>query len=301
MLTNSGNTEQLAELASLIALRTPSDGVFPSGVPSLCFRRVSRPIKPEPSFAHASLYLIVQGSKTITLKGEQVRFGPLHYLINPIHLPVTAEIDEASAERPYLSLQLEFSVEEIREALGESPPISDADPLSAMFANPTTPEILDAALRLVRLSQRPEDVRFLAPLATREILYHALRSEQGAWIARFALPSSLPHRIARIADRIKREYDRSLPVSELAEEAHLSPASLHKHFKALTGMSPIQYQKTIRLQTARQLMFFSGLAAAEAAFRVGYESPSQFSREYARMFGLPPKKETERRLAEKSR
>ncbi|OWA37424.1 hypothetical protein B9G55_05040 [Saccharibacillus sp. O16] len=286
------------EIAERIAVLAPSDGVHDSSIPSLRFRRVSQPIRPELSFAYSSWYLIVQGSKKVTLNGEHYRYSPLHYLVNPIHLPVIAEIDEASPERPYLSLQLEFSMEMIQDMLGEPPPIPKGRLHSALFASPVTSDILDASLRLVRLAQRSEDTRFLSSLAIREILYHVIHSEQGPWIARFAQPSSLPNRMAQIADRIKRQYNHSLNVKQLAEEAHLSPAALHKHFKAITGLSPIQYQKTLRLQTARHLMFFSKLEAAEAAFQVGYESASQFSREYARMFGLPPRAETQRRLEE---
>ncbi|NGZ74588.1 AraC family transcriptional regulator [Saccharibacillus alkalitolerans] len=284
------------ELMQMICRHAPSDGTYDSAVPSLRFRHAVRPMKPELSFAHSSLYIIAQGSKTVTLSGQDYRYNPLYCLVNPIHLPVTGSIDEASPELPYLSVQLEFSVDDIQNLLQDFVLIPAAESQSALFVNAVTSELLDAMLRLIRLLDCPEDIPVLAPLAIREILYRVLQSEQGPLIARFALDSSRPNRIAQAADRIKRDYALSLNVRQLADEAHMSPASLHKHFKRLTGMSPIQYQKTLRLQAARHLMFVSDLEAAEAAFRVGYESPSQFSREYARMFGLPPKKEIKRRL-----
>ncbi len=279
----------LNELVCIILRHAPKEGIYDTAIPGVHLRHTTQITQPVHSIASPSLYIIAQGSKTVTLAGQTYRYDPLHYLVNPVHLPVIGRIDEASMDKPYLSLQLDFEMDMILDLVKprSEPAMMQQD--GGLFVDHVTNDLLDATCRLLRLLDHPEDIDALAPLIIREMLYRVLQGEQGAIFAHYAVTGSYIYRILTVVDYINQHYDQPLNIAQLAKDVHMSAATLHKYFKQATAMSPIQYQKTIRLQTARRLLLVSQMDAAEAGFQVGYESPSQFSREYARMFGLPPK------------
>ncbi|KUP21251.1 AraC family transcriptional regulator [Paenibacillus sp. DMB5] len=278
----------LEELIVLIKRQTPSDGTHISAIPELCLRRASQMSEPMHTVNMPSLYVVVQGSKTAALAGENYVYDPTKYMITSVHLPVIGQITQASPKLPYLSLQLSINPEVILEIIHKSRIQWKGKTGRGIWVGQSDPLLLDGLLRLTRLLDTPGDIEFLAPLIIREIFYRLLQSEQGSLIRQSAVTGSYAHGISKVIHLIKRDYSKPLVIEELAKEANMSPSSLHKHFKKVTAISPLQYQKAIRLQTARRLLLSEGLEAADAGFRVGYESPSQFSREYVRMFGRPP-------------
>lgn len=283
--------QYVSELARQIARLAPKDGVHATAIPELCFRRVSRESEPTHSINRPSLYVIVQGSKTAALAGESFLLDPGMYMVTSVHLPVIGKIIEATKERPYLSLALTLNpdvIVDINKKYNPSPKERGETSGRSILVNSSTPPLLDAMLRLVQLLETPEDIDMLSPLFIREIFYRVLQGEQGALIRQFSVLGSYAQGISSAIHLINRDYSEPLIIEELAAHVRMSPTTFHKQFKRVTAMSPLQYQKTIRLQTARRLLLTEGLDAATAGFRVGYESPSQFSREYARLFGRPP-------------
>ncbi|MEC0240069.1 AraC family transcriptional regulator [Paenibacillus dokdonensis] len=281
----------VSELARQIACHATVDGVHSTAIPELLFRRASYESEPTHSINMPSLYMIVQGSKTAALAGDSFLLEPDMYMVTSVHLPVIGKIIEASRERPYLSLALTLNpdvIVDINEKSSRSPKERGEISGKGILVNPSIPSLLDAMLRLVYLLDTPADIDMLAPLAIREIFYRVLQGEQGALIRQFAVIGSYAQGISNAIHLINRNYSQPLVIEELAAQVSMSPTTFHKQFKRVTAMSPLQYQKTIRLQTARRLLLTEGLDAATAGFRVGYESPSQFSREYARLFGRPP-------------
>jgi AraC-like DNA-binding protein len=235
--------------------------------------------------------LILQGSKRVVLGGDTLVYDSRRFLIASLDLPAVATILEASPERPYLALVLKLDLREIATLVlgGQLPPATPLpDDGRAMATGATTLPLLDAFRRLLELHDQPDDAAVLAPLVQREVLYRLLVGEQGARLRRIAAVGSQGHQIARAIDRLKTAYAEPLRVEALAREVRMSVSTFHHHFKALTAMSPLQFQKQLRLTEARRLMLAEHLDASTAAYRVGYESPSQFSREYSRQFGAPP-------------
>lgn len=244
--------------------------------------------------------LIVQGSKRVVLGGDTLVYDSGRYLITSLDLPAVATILEASPEQPYLALVLKLDLREIAGLLlsGQlpAPPLPpreareprEARDHRAMAVGEVTLPLLDAFTRLLDLLEQPENLPVLGPLVQREIHYRLLVGEEGGRLRQIAAVGSQGHQIARAVDWLKTNYAQPLRVEDLAREVRMSVSSFHHHFKALTAMSPLQYQKQLRLAEARRLMLAEHLDAATAAYRVGYESPSQFSREYSRRFGLPP-------------
>ncbi|MCZ8520331.1 MULTISPECIES: AraC family transcriptional regulator [Paenibacillus] len=278
------------ELVLRIQRHTPSEGLHETAVPGLRFMRASQVSEPMPAVYAPSLCMVAQGSKTAALGEELYRYDPAAYLVTSVHLPIIGKVAEASAQLPYLSLQLDFRADVIVDIVKDAgvPGTSRTDSLRGIALNRPTASLLDAVLRLVRLLHAPADIPTLAPLFVREVLYRVLQGEQGALIRQFAVIGSHAHSISKAIQLLHRDYSKALHMEELAKEVSLSPSALFKHFKKVTALSPLQYQKAIRLQEARRLLLTERLDAAEAGFRVGYESPSQFSREYARLFGRPP-------------
>jgi len=273
------------------------DGKRETALPSLTLMRASVLPGAIPAVYEPTLCFVAQGAKTAALADETYRYDPFSYLVTSARLPIVGHITQASPERPYLGLHLRFQMEDIIEMGTEPTPAGpeDADSFRGIFVNRSDPSLLDALLRLLRLLDTPKDIPALAPLVMREIVYRVLQSEHGARIRQFAVVGSHAHSIVKVIRLLNRDFAKPLRVEELAKEANLSVSALHKHFKNVTGMSPLQYQKSIRLQEARRILFAGDADAADAAFQVGYESPSQFSREYARLFGLPPKSDVKQR------
>lgn len=214
--------------------------------------------------------------------------GPGGYLVSPVHLPVIGQITRASPSHPYLSLQLTFDPNLLLDISKTSSPSKKMTTERGILLNPPTSDLLKAVLRLVELLETPSDIEVLAPLIIKEIFYRVLQGEKGELLKQYAVIGSYAQCISEAIQWIRNHYSEHLIIEELAKTVKMSPRSLHRHFKKVTAMSPLQYQKIIRLQTARQLLLTENLDAANAGFRVGYESPSQFNREYARLFGRPP-------------
>jgi AraC-like DNA-binding protein len=238
--------------------------------------------------------------KEVLLSQERFSYGPGDYLVASVNLPITGQVTEASFEVPYLAFILEITPSEILAVLRESQMRANKkeNDKRGMFVNKIDTSLLDAVIRLARLLNNPKDIPVLAPLITKEIIYKILQGEHGATLGQIAIEGSSTYQISDVIKYIMKNYDRSFQIGELAEIANMSVPSLHRHFKEVTAMSPIQFQKRLRLQEARHLILSESTDATEASFRVGYESPSQFSREYSLMFGLPPKEDI-KRLREK--
>lgn len=237
-----------------------------------------------------SLALIAQGAKQVVLGDDVYRYGGTDYLLTSIDLPVTTQIVEASTEKPYLSVMFQIDTARIANLL-EHAGHQDSAPVPAargMAVSTVTPELEDAAIRLLRLLDRPGDIPALLPLIEQEIIYRILTGPQSGRLRQMAITESQSHQISRACIWLKEHYALPLKIEELANRVSMSVSSLHHHFKAITAMSPMQYQKQLRLQEARRLMLEDMLDAGSAGHQVGYESQSQFSREYARQFGEPP-------------
>ncbi|CAI6060933.1 AraC family transcriptional regulator [Cohnella sp. JJ-181] len=282
---------QAGELARVIERFATTDGTHETSIPGLCFIRASRISEPVHSVYKPSLCVVAQGSKVVMLGQESYRYDAAHYLTASVNLPIAGQVVEASAEAPYISLQLQFAMDQILDVIQAS---SDREESSrrpygrGLVIHQMNDSLQDAVMRLVKLLDSPRDIPVLAPYAIREVIYRLLQDEQGDALKQFALTGSRAQRIAAVIERLNRDFAKPLRIDELAEEAGMSASSLYYHFKEVTAMSPIQYLKQLRLQEARNLLLSEAMDAAEAAFQVGYESPSYFSREYARMFGNPP-------------
>lgn len=290
-MNESLRTEQvMKQLSELIRHHAPSSGTHQTSVPSLRLMHATQCSEPLESVYQPSICVVAQGAKTATLADEIYRYDPSNYLVTSVELPIAGRIIEASPDCPYLSLKLSFEADVILDIVKmmTHPPAVPEEGSRGITVNQTTLPLLEAIVRLLQLLDVPEDVSVLAPLVIRETLYHVLQCKQGALIYQFAVIGSHAHHIAQAIQVINRQYDHPLVVEDLAKTVNMSTSAFHKHFKRVTAMSPIQYQKTVRLQEARRLMLTESLPASDAAFRVGYESPSQFSREYARMYGRPP-------------
>lgn len=289
------------ELVALLDRLTAGvEGTIDTAIPGLALHRIQNPGGPKHGLQVPALGIIAQGSKQILVGDEQIDYDPLHYLVASVDLPTCGRVRVASPTQPYLGLRFELAADRIGELLRdgrvEVPPSADA--ARGLYVTRLDPLLLDAVLRLLRLLETPRDRDFMAPLVQREILYRLLVSAQGARLRQIALQDSQAQRVAKAIHILRENFQQPLRVHEIARAVHMSESSLHHHFKAVTAMSPLQYQKQLRLQEARRLMLMGGLDVSAAANRVGYESPSQFSREYSRVFGAPPLRDRQRWLAE---
>lgn len=284
---------QRAELADRVARLAVREGPQGCPVPGLTLMRANRPSQPLASVYHPCLCVVVQGRKQATLADEVYVYDPLNYLVVSMSLPMCGQIVDATPERPYLCLKIDIDplvVNELLVQLGPAAPSPRSDG-RALFVARTDAPLLDAMLRLVRLLETPGEAAVLSPLVMREIHYRVLTGELGQRLRELCRVEGPSRRIAQVIERLKNHYAEPLRIEQLAASAHMSPSSLHERFKAATAMTPLQFQKQLRLQEARRLMLLEGMDAAAAGYRVGYESPSQFSREYRRLFGAPPRRE----------
>jgi AraC-like DNA-binding protein len=283
------------ELGERIAWAIREDGtVVP--LEGLQLRRASSPTELGHGVSYPALCVIAQGSKEILLGDNRYRYDPAHYLITTAALPITSRITQASEERPYLGLVLRLDptlVGSVMVEAGHPAPRGHAA-VKAIDVSPLDAGLLDAVVRLVRLLDSPTEARFLAPLITREIVYRLLRGEQGGRLHHIAALGGYTHRIIEAIERLRKEFDQPLRIENIARELGMSVSGFHHHFKAVTAMTPLQFQKQIRLQEARRLMLGEDLDAASAGYRVGYGDASHFTREYKRLFGAPPVRDVER-------
>lgn len=281
------------ELADRVARLALKDGATQSAFAPLALMRSSEPSMVMPTVYQPSVCIVVQGSKRALLGDEVFHYDPLHYLVVSVTLPVLGQVLEATPEQPYLCIRLNLDPDEIGRMLLElvQRPAAPAGADRGLFVARVGEPLLDAVLRLVRLLDEPADLAVLAPIALREIYYRLLTGELGHRLMDVAEGGGQAHRVARAIDWLKQHYASPLRIDELAGAVHMSASALHHRFKAVAGMSPLQFQKQLRLHEARRLMFADGLECAVAGHRVGYESASQFSREYRRLFGAPPRQE----------
>lgn len=279
------------ELADRIARLTPGDGLHPTAIEPLTLIRMSEPTQPCAAVYEPCLCVVVQGRKQARLGDEIYIYDALNYLVVSVTLPVVGEILTASSAQPYLCLKIGLDLRMLGELVLQSPPTPPRPVDRALFVARTELPLLDALLRLLRLLDTPDEIDVIAPLILREISFRALGGDLGYRLRDLVVADGGGHRVGRAIDLIKTRYAEPLSIEELAGAAHLSVSALHHRFKAATSLSPLQFQKTLRLHEARRLMLSEGLEAAAAAHRVGYESASQFSREYRRLFGAPPRRE----------
>lgn len=287
---------QVEELARLIARFAPSDGVHQTAIPRLKVVRLSQPSEPMHGLHEPALCIIAQGAKQVILGDRIYRYDAAHCLVVSLDLPVIGQVIEATPDEPYLCVKLELDPAAIGALMLEAPPLAETEPSSGsgLTISPMTPALRDAVIRLTGLLETPADIAVLAPLVEREILYRLLTGDQAARLRQIAVAESKLQQVNRAIGWIKRNYRKPFSVEVVAAEARMSPSALHQHFKAVTAMSPLQYQKQLRLQEARRLILAKAHDAASAGFQVGYESPSQFSREYSRLFGAPPLRDVAR-------
>lgn len=259
-------------------------------VPGLTIVRRVMPTAPSCVTYEPSLAVITQGRKEVVLGTKSFVYDESRYLLTSVDLPIVSQIPEASESKPFIGLALKLEPSVVRELLSvaDLPAWESAGHTPAMATGKTTPEILDACRRLLDLVGKPREISVLSGLIQREIIFRVLQGPEGARLRAIATLGNQSQRTARAIEWIRTNYATPLRVEKLAEMTGMAVSTFHHHFRALTSMSPVQYQKQLRLQAARARMITEGIDAASAAFQVGYESPSQFNREYRRLFGKPP-------------
>jgi len=283
------------ELADRMSRAMLRDGTV-EPQPGINFSRFSQPTELHHGFYDPCLCIIAQGAKTLVLGEDAFRYDLAHYMIATVGVPMTAQVVEASARNPYLGLRLILDPAVVSSVMVEAGIVQsrgDGD-VKAVDVSRLDSELLDATLRIVRLIERPGEYRMLAPLIVREIVYRLLIGAQPCRMRHLATFGGQAHRMVRAVEKLRANYDKPLSIEALAKELGMSLSGFHAHFKAVTAMSRLQYQKQIRLQEARRLMVSENLDAGEAGYRVGYDDQSHFSREYKRHFGEPPMRDVER-------
>lgn len=278
------------ELTQRIHRQCPGEGIHATAVPALSLIRCDAPTEPMHGVHEPALCIIAQGGKDVFLGTEGYHYDALNFLVVSVTLPVCGQVVQASPEQPYLCLRLSIDPGEIARLIADAG-LSGAAKGPAgrgLYVQRLDEPLLDGVLRLLRLLDEPADVPMLAPLVMREIFYRLLRGPRGHLLHDIAMADTQAYRVTRAIEWLNHHYGQPLRIEELARTVNLSVSTLHHRFKAVTALSPLQYQKRLRLQEARRLMLSEGLDASLAGHRVGYGSPSQFSREYRRLFGAPP-------------
>jgi AraC-like DNA-binding protein len=278
-------------MASIVGRFATTDGEYKTGIDNLFFNRRSAPTQPLHTAQWPCFALVVQGAKSLSLGSEIYRYSVGDYLVVSIDLPVASRVTEASPDRPHFGLGLAITPNGLTEALGRFAPVGPpvvAQDMRGVAVNTAPADLLDATLRLLRLLERPADIPFLAPLIEQEILYRLLTGPCGPRLLQISLTETPGNRIARAIAWLRTNFAQPLRIEDLAASVGMSASSLHHLFKALTAMTPMQYQKQLRLHEARRLMLMERLDVGTAGYNVGYQSPSQFSREYSRLYGLSP-------------
>jgi AraC-like DNA-binding protein len=283
------------ELTERIAQAIRRDGTIES-LKGLHFNRASSPSECLHSVSIPAFCVIAQGSKEVLLGDNRYQYDPMHYLLATVELPIASQILAASQEKPYLSLRLDLDPTLVGSVMVEAgyPSAQRGTSVKAIDVSPLDADLLDAVVRLVRLLDSPAEAHVLAPLIKREITYRLLTGAQGDRLRQIAVLGGYTHHIARAVDRLRKDFNQPLRIEEIARELGMSVSGFHHHFKSVTAMSPLQFQKQLRLQEARRLMLGQNLDASSAAYQVGYDDASHFNREYKRLFGAPPMRDVER-------
>jgi len=281
------------ELLERMERLLPADGVV-EATNGFFLARLSRPMKSSNALYKPAFCFVVQGGKRVLLGEEVFSYDPGQYLIFTVDLPVAFQVQEASDERPYFGLRLDLDPTVVASVLMDSgfeARKGDAD-VKAIGVNPVDADLLDAVVRLTRLLDAPSSEKVLAPLIVKEIVYRLLARGEGARLGHLLASSrGETRRISRVIGHLREHYDEPLSIESVARELGMSVSGFHHQFKSVTSMSPLQFQKQVRLQAARHLMLSEGLDAARAGFRVGYADPSYFSRDYKKLFGAPPQRD----------
>jgi AraC-like DNA-binding protein len=279
------------EMAAILARFAASDGEFTTPIDGVFVNRRSSPTQA----LHCALFpcfaLVLQGAKSLGLGSELYRYGVGDYLVVSLDLPVVSRVTEASPEMPHLGLGMKIDSDHLKAVMSRialALPASATDEMRGVAVNTAPADLLDASLRLVRLLDRPQDIEAMAPLIQQEILYRLLVGPFGPRLLRLAITETPSNRIAQAIAWLRENFSVPLRIEELAGRVGMSVSSLHHHFKAVTAMTPMQYQKQLRLQEARRLMLVERMDVGTAGYSVGYQSPSQFSREYSRLYGMSP-------------
>ncbi|TCU69362.1 AraC family transcriptional regulator [Bradyrhizobium sp. R2.2-H] len=290
----------LKAVTSYIEAQGGGQGLFPTQISSVNIMRSFQRRLPLQQIYRPSICVVIQGAKQILIGEEMVQYGAMECLTIGMELPATGRIVEAGPDSPYMGVTIEFDLAIMRDVLEnlETPPTLPPDSGRCVFVSKVDGPLADCVLRIIRMNEAPQAIPILYPSVMREICYWLLSSPHGGKLCRLVLPETNTARISRAIHLIRTDLARMLRVEQLAEAARMSLSSFHQHFKALTSMTPLQFQKQLRLIEARRLMVTENASVTEAAYQVGYESASQFSREYSRMFGAPPKRDamTKQRL-----
>jgi AraC-like DNA-binding protein len=280
----------LNALKKSIARWTDKGGLIETAIPGLSLYRLDEPTPPTSIMYEPRICMVAQGAKRVLLGDDTYVYDEHHLLIASVDLPTVVQIIKASRKKPYLGLVLKLDQREISQLMVDSnlPLPRPQQSSRGMATCEVTLPLLNAFQRLIDLLAEPKDIPILAPIIQREIVYRLLVGDQGSHLRQIASAGSQSQQIARAIDWLKDNFTQPLRIDDLATQVNMSTSTFHHHFRALTAMSPLQYQKWLRLYEARRLMLTEHQDAATAAFQVGYESPSQFSREYKRLFGAPP-------------
>lgn len=287
------NQQQRKELAELIDTFAEGEGLSTTAIPGVSLYRATRTDKIVPGLYNPSLCFLAQGRKQTMLNQEIYQYGPAEYLIVSVDLPIMGQVTRASQDEPYLVIKIDIGLPLLTDLLSHTEyllrPNRKAE--RGVFVGKADAALGDSVLRLARMLATPEDIPVLAGQTIREVFYRVLCGEHGDKLAQIAFKGSHTERIASAIHKIKSHFRETIPVESLADIAGMSVSGFHAHFKSITAMSPLQFQKNLRLIEARNLMLAGDMDAAATAYRVGYESPSQFNREYTRMFGNPPRRD----------
>lgn len=287
---NENFTSTLSSLGESIARWTNGKERIDTPVPGLSLFKRYEPTEPMSGMYEPGICIIAQGEKRVLLGNETYVYNASHYLITAVHLPTIAEVTSASQDKPYLGLRLKFNLHELSQLMADSklpPPRVQQSPRGIATGEVTLP-LLSCFQRLLDLLDEEEDIPILSAVIVREITYRLLTGDQGKRLRQLSAVFSQGRHIAQVIDWLKDNYTEPIRIEDLAKQVNMSTSTFHHHFKSLTAMTPLQFQKNLRLNEARRLMLSEPTDAASAAFQVGYESASQFNREYSRLFGAPP-------------
>lgn len=287
--------EQQSELVRIVDRHAKDDGAHETAIAGVRCLKMSVPHMKIPDIYTPSLCVIVQGRKQVLLEHEIYQYAPSQFLAISVDLPLLGQVLEATPDTPYLCLQIPINLHQISDLITQAGinPRVEGNTARGLFVGKLDAVTLDTVLRLASLLDTPHDIPVLAPVIQRELHYRLLTGNYGPAIVQMAVIGSNFQKIGRVIQFIRANLTQPIRVEELADLAQMSVSSLHYHFKAVTVMSPLQYSKRLRLTEARQIMLSEGIDASRTAYRVGYESPSQFSREYSRLFGAPPMRDIE--------
>ncbi|MES2946029.1 MAG: AraC family transcriptional regulator [Pseudomonadota bacterium] len=280
-------------LAHEIGRIAQNDGDHITQIPQLAVFRRTGKTEPVPCIYALGLVVVAQGGKQVTMGEQVLNYGPGQSLLSTVDLPVVAQVTKADVAKPFLGMFLTLNTHALVQLAGEMdlPPLPRGQTPHAISLRPLETPLLDAVIRLIQLLNEPQLITSVAPLIQQEIMVRLLSGPHGPYLRHLVAAGSPSHQVAQAMAWLKQNFTREVLMDDLAASAHMSPSTFRQHFRKLTGMSPVQYQKQLRLQEARQLMLNQALDASSTAARVGYESASQFSRDYSRLFGRPPQRD----------